>query len=152
MGPSTDHIGTRVTCVGLGNAHTQPIGYVIVWVQVDGVQGYDEDQIALVILDESKFVEWIPIILGTSTISHIINVMKEREIDALVMPWANASVVHLLSVHRAAATVVNDKTAESANWNGYDEVVFTKNTDTIDTFFLSCSTHKSRKSLLRGTH
>ena len=69
MGPITDLIGARVTCVGLGNAYTQPLGYVIVQVQVDGVQVYDEDQIALVGLDESKFAEWIPVIFGTSTIT-----------------------------------------------------------------------------------
>ena len=34
--------------IGLGNVFTQPLGYVVIWVQVDGVQGYDEDQIALV--------------------------------------------------------------------------------------------------------
>ena len=39
-------------------------------------------------------------ILGTPTISQVINVMKEVEVDALVMPWANARVVHLLLVHR----------------------------------------------------
>ena len=49
MGLITDLIGTRVTCMGLGNAYTHPQGYVIVQVQVDRVQGYDEDQIALVI-------------------------------------------------------------------------------------------------------
>ena len=65
---------------------------------MDGVQGYNEDQIALVVLDLSNFAERIPIILGTPTISCIINVMKEREIDTLVMPWANARVAHLLSV------------------------------------------------------
>ena len=27
------------------------MGYVIIWVQIDRVQGYDEDQIALVVLD-----------------------------------------------------------------------------------------------------
>ena len=99
MGPITDLLGARVTCMGLGNTYTQPLDYVIVWVQVDGVQGYDEDEIALVVPDELKFVEWIPVILGTPTISHIINVMKEREIDALATPWVNARVVHLLSVH-----------------------------------------------------
>ena len=98
MGLITDLIGRRVTCVGLGNAYTPPLGYVIVKVQVDGVQGYNEDKIALVVLDLSNFVERIPVILGTPTISHIINVMKEREIDALVMPWANARVDHFLSV------------------------------------------------------
>ena len=134
MGPITDLIGTRVACKGLGNAYTQPLGYIIVWVQVDRVQGYDEDQIALVIPDELKFVEWIPIILGTSTISHVVNVMKEREIDGLVMPWANARVAHLLSMCRVAATVVDDQTSESADPMGYDEVVFVRNTVTTEAF------------------
>ena len=98
MGLITDLIGKRVTCIGLGNAYTQPLGYVIVKVQVDGVQGYKEDQIALVVPDLSNFMERIPIILGTPTISYIVNVMKEREIDTLAMPWVNARVTHLLSV------------------------------------------------------
>ena len=63
---------------------------------VDGVQGYDEDQIALVIPDLSNFVAQIPIILGTPTISQVINVMKEAETDALAIPWVNARVAHLL--------------------------------------------------------
>ena len=65
MGQITDLIGARVTCMGLGNAYTWPLGYVIVQVQVDGVQSYAKDQIALVVLDELKFAEQIPIILGT---------------------------------------------------------------------------------------
>ena len=134
MGPITDLIGTKVTCVDLGNAYTWPLGYIIVWVQVDGVQGYDEDQIALVVLDESKFMDWIPIILGTPTISCIVNIMKEKEIDALATPWANVRVRYLLSMHRATATMVDYQTLESANPNGYDEVVFTRNTETIEAF------------------
>ena len=79
IGPITNLLGAKVTCVELGNAYMRPLGYVIIWVQVDGVQGYDEDQIALVILDLFNFVAWIPVILGTPTISHIINVMKVME-------------------------------------------------------------------------
>ena len=134
MGPITDLIGTRVTYMGLRNAYTWPVGYVIVWVQVDRVQGYDEDQIALVVPDELKFAEQISIILRTPTISQIVNVIKERETDALAMPWANARVAHLLSVHRAMATVVDDQTLESANPSGYDEVVFMINMETIEAF------------------
>ena len=74
------------------------MGYIIIWVQVDGVQGYDEDQIALVIPDLLNFAAWIPIILGTSIISNIMNMIKEREIDALVTPWVNAWVAYLLTV------------------------------------------------------
>ena len=98
MGMITNLIGGRVTCIGLGNTYTQPPGYVIVKVQVDGVQGSIEVQIALVVPDLLNFVERIPIILGTPTISHIVNVIKERVIDALAIPWVNASVAHLLSV------------------------------------------------------
>ena len=43
--------GLQVTCMGLGNAYTRLIAYVVIQVQVDRVQGYDEDQIALVILN-----------------------------------------------------------------------------------------------------
>ena len=53
MGPITNLLGAKVTYIGLGNAYTRPLGYVIIQVQVDGVQGYDKDQIALVILDLS---------------------------------------------------------------------------------------------------
>ena len=42
VGPLTDLMARWVTCVGLGNALTQPLGYIIVWVQVDGIQGYDK--------------------------------------------------------------------------------------------------------------
>ena len=55
VGPITDLLGTKFTCIGLGNAYTRPLGYAVVWVQVDGVWGYDEDQIALVSLDVSNF-------------------------------------------------------------------------------------------------
>ena len=83
-------MGSKVTCVGLGNAYTRLLGYIVIWVQVDRVQGYDEDQIALVIPDLSNFVAPVPVILGTPTIGQVVNVMKEAEMDASVTPWANA--------------------------------------------------------------
>ena len=69
VGPITNLIGANVVCVGLGNAYTRPLGYIIMQVQVDRVQGYDEDQIALVIPHFSNFVAQIAVILGTPTIS-----------------------------------------------------------------------------------
>ena len=61
-------MGSKVTCMGLGNAYTRLLGYVVIPVQVDGVWGYDEDQITLIILDFSNFVTRVSIILGTPTI------------------------------------------------------------------------------------
>ena len=51
VGPITNPMASKVTCVGLGNSYMRLLGYIVIWVHVDGVQGYDEDQIALVILD-----------------------------------------------------------------------------------------------------
>ena len=56
VGPITDLMGSKVTCMGLGNVYMRLLGYVVIWVQVDGVQSYNEDQITLVILDLSNFV------------------------------------------------------------------------------------------------
>ena len=69
VGLITNLLGAKVTCMGLGNAYTRPLGYIVIQVQVDRVQGYDEDQIALVILDLFNFVARIPVILGTPTIN-----------------------------------------------------------------------------------
>ena len=108
VGPITNLMGSKVACVGLGNAYTRPLGYVVIQVQVDRVQGYDEDQIALVIPDPSNFAVQIPVILGTPTIDWVVNVMRDVEVDALVTPWANARAAHLLSVHRMMPLKVGD--------------------------------------------
>ena len=55
VGLITNLVGSKLTWVGLGNAYTRPLDYVVIRVQADGVQGYDEDQIALVIPDLSNF-------------------------------------------------------------------------------------------------
>ena len=69
VGPITNLMGSEVACIGLGNVHTRPLGYIVIQVQVDRVQGYDEDQIALVIPDLSKFAARGPVFLGTLTIA-----------------------------------------------------------------------------------
>ena len=134
VGPMTYLADRWVTCVGLGNTYTHSLGYIIIWVQVEGVQGYNVDQIALVVPDLLNFAAWVPIILGTPTVSCAVNVMKEREIDALAMMWANAQVAHLLSVWKATTTVEDSQTAENSSPSEYNEVVVTKNAETIDAF------------------
>ena len=41
--------------VGLGGKDSFPMGYMIIRVQVDGVAGYNKEEIALVIEDSSRF-------------------------------------------------------------------------------------------------
>ena len=102
--------------------------------KVDRVQGYDWDQIALVMPDLSNFVAQIPVTLGTPTISCIINAMKEMEIDALAMPWANARVAHLLLVHRMTAVKIDDGIEEGSSSDDYDQVMFTQTVEAIEAF------------------
>ena len=79
VGLINDLMGSKVACIGLGNAYTRPLGYIVIWVQVDGVWGYDKNQIALIILDFSNFAFRVPIILGTPTIGRVVNIMRGRD-------------------------------------------------------------------------
>ena len=60
--------------------------------------------------------------------------MKEPEIDALAMPWANARVAHLLSVCRMMAVKVGDDTVKESSSDDYNQVMFTKNVETAEAF------------------
>ena len=60
--------------------------------------------------------------------------MEEDEIDALVMPWVNARVSHLLLVHRMTAIEVGDDTTEESNSDDYDQVISTQKVETIMAF------------------
>ena len=116
---------------------------------MEGVQGYNKGQIALVVPDLLNLVAWIPIFLVTPIISHVVNVMKEREIDALATPWAYAMVAHLLSVQRATATVEESQAVGKSSLSQYDKVVVTKNMETIDAFSSCVIPMKPEKAYIR---
>ena len=54
--------------------------------------------------------------------------------DALVMLWANARVAHLLSVHRMATEEVGHSLKEEVDTDGYDQLKYTQNVETIEPF------------------
>ena len=134
VGPITNLMGSKVTCVGLGNAYTRPLGYIVIQVQVDGVQGYDEDQIALVIPDFSNFATRVPIILGMPTIGCVVNIMREAGIDALVTLWANARAAHLLAVHRMMSMAVEDDQEEKFDSKDDNSLMYTQKAETLEPF------------------
>ena len=82
-----------------------PLGYVIVRVQVVGVQGYDKDQVVLVIPDSTAFGSQVLVILGTLTINQIINMIKESEINELLATLNGLRISHLLACHQAELSV-----------------------------------------------
>ena len=134
VGPITDLMGSKVACIGLDNAYTKLLGYIIIQVQVDGVQGYDEDQIALIIADFSNFAVRVPVILGTPTIGRVVNVMREAEMDTLAMPWANARAAHLLAIRRMAPVKVGNDREEGYNTSQDGFVMHTQKVETLEPF------------------
>ena len=148
VGPITGLMGSKVTCIGLGNAYTRLLGYVVIWVQVDKVWGYDEDQIALVIPDFSNFATRVPSILGMATIGDVVNVMREAEMDALAMPWANARVAHLLAVHRMTPMEVDDDQEENFDTNDSYPLMYTQKAETLEPFSCHVIPVKTGKAYL----
>ena len=50
------------------------------------------------------------------------------------MPCANARVVHLLSVYRMMTMEVGDGLKEEPDQDGYDQLMYTQNVETIEPF------------------
>ena len=80
--------GSILPIRGIGSISVEPVGFVMMNMKVPCVQGYDEDQIAI-IMDDPGMSEW-PVILGTPTIYRVMEVIKESEISKLAVPWASS--------------------------------------------------------------
>ena len=110
-----------LTLSGLGGCRTRPEGYVVIRVRIDDVAGYDEDQIALVVKDDSDFARRVPLILGTPALRRIVNVMKESELDKLSIPWAYTRKMMALADIRLNRSNLNPEiTSHVMTTNGKD--------------------------------
>ena len=107
---------------------------MIIQVQGDRVWGYDEDQIALIILDFSNFTARVPVILGTPTIGRVVNVMREAEMDTLAMPWVNARSAHILAVRRMAPVEVGSDQEEGYDIDKESPLMYTQKAETLEPF------------------
>ena len=54
---------------GLGGRVTESLGYMMLWVQIWYVLSYDEDQVVLVVAEDSNFLRKCQVVLGTPTIN-----------------------------------------------------------------------------------
>ena len=72
---------TGCSIQGIGGVCTSAIGYVVFQVQIEGIPSYDEEQVALVVDDESAFARKVLIILVTPTLHCVFNCMKESEME-----------------------------------------------------------------------
>ena len=104
-----EEIGGAIPLIkGLGGISVEPVGFVMMNIKVPGVEGYDEDQIAIV-MDDPGMTEW-PVILGTPTLYRVMEVIKESEISKLAVPWASSRVSWLMRdvLAKLGQVVVND--------------------------------------------
>ena len=83
IGPLSYLANSTLGINGFGGVFSWPLDYTIIRVQVEGVQGYNEDQVTLVVPDSTIFGSQVLVTLGTLTINWIINTIKESEIDEL---------------------------------------------------------------------
>ena len=79
---------------GMGSSPVEPTGFVLMNVKVPCVQGYNEDQVALV-MDDPGMTE-CPVILGTSTLYRVMEVIKESEISKLAVPRSSSRISWLM--------------------------------------------------------
>ena len=132
--PFGPEIGGSVLLIrGLGGISVEPIRFIMMNVKVPCVQGYDEDQIAIV-MDDPGMSEWL-IILGTPTLYRVM-VIKESDISKLAVPWASSQVSWLMRDVQAklGQGVVNDVANKPILPLNVDEVVGVKSKCTIPSF------------------
>ena len=67
--PLSDLVDDTLKINGFGGLFSQPLGYFIMRVQVEGLKGYNEDQVDLVIPDSAAFGARVPVIIGTPTVN-----------------------------------------------------------------------------------
>ena len=103
-------------------------------VKVPCVQGYDKDQIAIV-MDDPGMMEWL-VILGASTLYCVMEVIKESEISKLAVPWASSRVSWLMRDIQAklSQVVLNDVANKPIVPLHVDEVVRVTSKCTVPPF------------------
>ena len=128
-----EEIGGAIPLIrGLGGISVEPIGFVMMNVKVPGVEGYDEDQIAIV-MDDPGMTGW-PVILGTLTLYRVMEVI--REISKLAVPWASSGVSWLMRdvLAKLGQVVVNDIANKPIAPLHVDEVVRVASKCTVPPF------------------
>ena len=109
---------------------------MIARLQVREVAGYEEDVVFLVVPDGSNFGKRVPIVIGTCTLAHVINVIKESEMDQISTPWVTLRLVQLLSrcIVMEEMPSEGDRGADAPEKKGVDTVVEMGNSTHVGSF------------------
>ena len=142
-----DHNGC-IPLSGYRGSATKPLGYVVIRVQILYVPSFNEDQVALVVVDDSHFIRQCPVLLGTPTINQAIWVMKESELENAPKAWQSAQHLYEFANYMVQVNLddygITIPTNTGQNPTDLDEIVFLKKKITIPAFetaILHCRTH-----------
>ena len=119
---------------GMGGSLVELTGFVLMNVKVPCIQGYNEDQVTLV-MDDPGMTE-CPVILGTSTLYRVMEVIKESEISKLAVPWSSSRISWLMRdvTARLGQVVMNDVANKPIAPLNVDKVVRVASKCTIPLF------------------
>ena len=138
----------RIPLSGLGGRVTEPLGYVMLRVQIPYVPSYDEDQVALVVSEDSNFLRKCQVVLGTPTINRAIRAMKESEMENTPEAWQSAQHTYEFANYMVQLDPedygMTMPTNTGENPTDLDELILLKNKTTIPAFesiILHCRTH-----------
>ena len=144
----------RIPLSGLGGKITEPLGYVMFQVQIPHVPSYGEDQVALIVVEDSHFLKKCQVVLGTPTINRAVRVMKESEMEATPEAWRSAQHTYEFANFMIQLNPEDYgmpmPTNTGENPTDLDELVLLKNKVTIPAFesiFLHCRT---RRTMMMG--
>ena len=144
-----DH-NRHIPLSGLGGRVTKPLGYVILRVQIPFMPSYDEDQVVLVVTEDSSFLRRCQVILETPTINRAVQAMKESEMENAPEAWQSAQHTYEFANYMVQLNPedygMTMPTNTGENPTDLDELVLLKNKATIPAFesiILHCRTHRT---------
>ena len=117
--PLEDLVDHPLHLVGLAGNWMWPLGFIILRVQIKEITRYDEDIVFLIVPDGSEFSKWVPLVIGTCTLSCMVNVIKESELDMLLLPWAVVHASRLLSTRRGTTASDDESIGDVADPKPY---------------------------------
>ena len=137
-----DHNGC-IPLSRLGGRITEPLGYVILRVQIPYVPSYDKDQVALVVAEDSNFLRRCQVIIGTLTINQAVWAMKESEMENAPEAWQSTQHTYEFTNYMVQLNPEDYGMTMPTNPTDLDELVLLKNKVTIPAFesiILHCRT------------
>ena len=143
-----DHNGC-IPLSRLGGRVTEPLGYVILQVQIPYVLSYDKDQVALVVMEDSSFLRRCQVILGTPTINRAVRAMKESEMENAPEAWQSTQHMYEFANYMVQLDPedygMTMPTNTGENPTDLDKLVLLKNKATIlafESIILHCHTRR----------